>query len=221
MPRIMVVDDEPRICRFVSRALERDGHVVQWVGTGEQALRLADTEEFALVVLDLMLPQLSGIDVLRQMLERRPGQRVLVLSAIGDVAAKVECFASGAVDYLSKPFALAELVARVRIRAAEPARPPSRRWIRAGHVALDLHRRTADLDGRSVQLTQREFVLLSHLMRRADQVCGREELLTDVWGHAFDAASNVVDVYVRRLRTKLGADSIETIRNVGYSFVTG
>ncbi|GII66137.1 DNA-binding response regulator [Sphaerisporangium krabiense] len=221
MPRIMVVDDEPRICRFVSRALERDGHVVRTVGTGEQALLLADAEEFALVVLDLMLPRLGGVDVLRQMLARRPDQRVLVLSAIGDVAAKVECFAHGAVDYLAKPFALAELVARVRIRAAEPAPAAARRCIRAGQVALDPHRRTAELPGRSVQLTQREFVLLSHLMGRAGHVCGREELLTDVWGHAFDAASNVVDVYVRRLRAKLGADSIETIRNVGYSFVAG
>src|SRR5262245_30613498 len=109
MARILVVDDEPRICRFVSQVLERDGHAVSVAANGPDAIRLSGEEEYALVVLDLILPGLSGLDVLRAMLADRPGQRVLVLSAVGDVATKVECFRNGAVDYLAKPFAVAEL----------------------------------------------------------------------------------------------------------------
>ncbi|MFG1709710.1 response regulator transcription factor [Nonomuraea sp. M3C6] len=221
MPRILVVDDEPKICRFVSRALERDGHSVVTTGGGTDALQLAQEGEFALVVLDLMLPGMNGFDVLRRMLAHHPGQRVLVLSAVGDVSAKIECFASGAIDYLAKPFAVAELVARVRLRASDPSRPPSHRWLRVGAFSLDLDRRTVTLRGRVIHLPHREFALLSQLMRRAGEVCGRDELLANVWGFTFDTSSNVVDVYVRRLRTKLGADSIETVRNVGYSFVAG
>jgi two-component system OmpR family response regulator len=221
MPRILVVDDEPKICRFVSRALERDGHSVATTGVGTDALQLAREGGFALVVLDLMLPGMSGFDVLRLMLAHQPGQRVLVLSAFGDVSAKIECFASGAIDYLAKPFAVAELVARVRLRASEPSLSPTRRWLRVGAVSLDLDRRTVTVQGRVIHLPHREFALLSQLMRRAGEVCGRDELLANVWGFTFDTSSNVVDVYVRRLRTKLGADSIETVRHVGYSFVAG
>jgi two-component system copper resistance phosphate regulon response regulator CusR len=220
--RILVVDDEPRICRLVSRVLERDGHSVTVAATGPEAIRLAAEEDFALVVLDLILPGTSGLDVLRTLVAERPGQRVLMLSAIGDVATKVQCFTDGAVDYLAKPFAMAELVARVRVRASEP--PPTegfRRWLSVGRVVLDLQRRTATVDGRSVELSQREFVLLNHLMQRADQVCRREDLLADVWGYTFDTSSNVLDVYIRRLRTKLDPSWIETVRNVGYCFTSG
>jgi len=219
MARILVVDDEPRICRFVSRALEGDGHAVTTAETGPDAIRLAAEDEYALVVLDLILPGLSGLDVLRALLVRQPGQRVLMLSAVGDAATKVECFRNGAVDYLSKPFAVAELVARVRIRVSEPRPAVVRRWLSVGTVALDLQRRVATVDGRSIELSQREFVLLNHLMLRAGQVCRREDLLADVWGYTFNTSSNVLDVYIRRLRTKLDPDRIETVRNAGYCFV--
>ncbi|GIH10587.1 DNA-binding response regulator [Rhizocola hellebori] len=220
MVRILVVDDEPRICRFVSRALERDGHAVTVAGTGAEAIRLAAEEDYALVVLDLILPGLSGLDVLKAILAEQPGQRVLMLSAIGDVATKVECFRHGAVDYLAKPFAVAELVARVRIRAAEPPAVSFRRWLNAGPVSLDLQRRTATVDGRHIELSQREFVLLHHLMQRADRVCRREDLLAEVWGYTFDTSSNVLDVYIRRLRAKLDPNCIETVRNAGYCFTS-
>jgi len=220
MARILVVDDEPRICRLVSRVLERDGHSVAVAATGAEAIRLAAEEDFALVVLDLILPGTSGLDVLRTLLADRPGQRVLMLSAIGDVATKVQCFTDGAVDYLAKPFAMAELVARVRVRASEPPAMSFRRWLSVGSVVLDLQRRTATVDGRSIELSQREFVLLNHLMQRADQVCRREDLLADVWGYTFDTSSNVLDVYIRRLRTKLDPGWIETVRNVGYCFTS-
>jgi two-component system copper resistance phosphate regulon response regulator CusR len=219
MARILVVDDEPRICRFVSQALERNGHVVTVAGTGPDAIRLAADDEFALVVLDLILPGLSGLDVLRAILANQPGQRVLMLSAIGDVATKVECFQNGAVDYLAKPFAVAELVARVRVRVNEPQPAVVRRWLNVGSVALDLQRRMATVDGRTIELSQREFVLLNHLMQRAGQVCLREDLLAEVWGYTFNTSSNVLDVYIRRLRSKLDPNCIETVRNAGYSFI--
>jgi two-component system, OmpR family, response regulator len=145
---------------------------------------------------------------------------VLVLSAAGDVESKVRCLELGAADYLTKPFALAELVARVRtrLRRRESAAEPEP-VLSAGKLRLDLRRRTAELGGRAVALSAREFVLLSHLVRRAGQVCTREELLADVWGYTFDPGTNVVDVYVRRIRAKLGAGLVETVRNVGYALV--
>jgi len=219
MARILVVDDEPRICRFVARALERDGHVVTTAGTGPDAIRLAGEAAYALVVLDLILPGLGGLDVLRALLAGHPGQRVLMLSAIGDAATKVDCFQNGAVDYLAKPFAVAELVARVRIRVSEPRPPAARPWLHVGAIALDLHRRAATVGGRRIELSQREFVLLNHLMRRAGQVCRREELLADVWGYTFSTSSNVLEVYIRRLRAKLDPGRIETVRNAGYCLV--
>jgi DNA-binding response OmpR family regulator len=221
MARILVVDDEPGIRRFVSRALERDGHAVKTTGTGPDAIRLAADEDYALIVLDLILPDVSGLDVLRTLLASHPGQRVLMLSAIADAATKVECFQNGAVDYLAKPFAVAELVARVRVRVGEPQPAVIRRGLSVGPVALDLQRRIATVDGRSSELSQREFVLLNHLMLRAGQVCRREDLLAEVWGYTFNTSSNVLDVYIRRLRSKLDADRIETVRNAGYSFVAG
>lgn len=218
MARILVVDDEPRICRFVARALERDGHSVTAAATGVEALHLATAGDYALMVLDLVLPGLSGFEVLRLLRTQVPDQRVLVLSAVGDVAAKVECFENGATDYLAKPFAVAELVARVRLRASEPVAATLRRWLSVGGTSLDLHRHTATVHGRRVEFSQREFVLLSYLMLRAGQVCRREDLLADVWGHTFDTSSNVLEVYVRRLRAKLDSGRIETVRNVGYLF---
>ena len=221
MARILVVDDEPRICRFVSRALERDGHAVTVAGTGPEAVRHAADDDYALVILDLILPGLSGLDVLRAILANQPSQRVLMLSAIGDVATKVECFRNGAVDYMAKPFAVAELVARVRVRASEPRAAAVRRWLTVGDVSLDLQRRRATVDGRSTELSQREFFLLNHLMQRAGQVCRREQLLAEVWGYTFDTSSNVLDVYIRRLRAKLDPSCIETVRNAGYCFISG
>jgi len=221
MARILVVDDETRICRFVARILGRDGHTVTTAETGAEAIRLATEGDYALVVLDLILPGISGLDVLRALIANRPTQRVLMLSAIGDAATKVECFQNGAVDYLSKPFAMAELVARVRVRVSEALTPVARRWLTAGTVALDLHRRVATVDGRRIELSQREFVLLNHLMQRSGEVCRREDLLADVWGYTFNTSSNVLDVYIRRLRTKLAPDRIETVRNAGYCFVSG
>jgi DNA-binding response OmpR family regulator len=161
---------------------------------------------------------MDGVTVLRRLIEERPQQRVLVLSALSDVKEKVRCFELGASDYLSKPFALAELVARVRARLRQAGSGPEERHISVGEVTLDRLRRVADTGSGPVGLTERESALLEYLMTRRGDVCTRAQLLADVWGFGFDPGSNVVDVCVGRLRAKLGAHMVETVRNVGYRF---
>jgi len=214
--RVLVIDDEPKIADFVSRALSANGLVVDTATDGARGLELARSGRYDLVVLDLMMPGVSGMGVLRGTIEALPQQRVLVLSALSDVESKVRCLELGAADYLTKPFALAELVARVwaRLRLTTPA--SSDGLMRAGGLTLDPHRRTADSGGGPVSLSAREFLLLKQLAVKAGEVCSRAELLEEVWGCSFDPGTNVVDVYIRRLRAKLGAAVVETIRNVGY-----
>ncbi len=218
MARVLVVDDEPRIVSFVSRALSAEGFQVDGVHDGIRALEMASTGSYELIVLDLLLPHLDGMSVLQGLMETRPDQRVLVLSALSDVETKVRCLELGASDYLSKPFSLAELIARVRARLRQPSVGPHHRFLSGGPFTLDLSRRTVEMDGRRVTLSEREFLLLEHLMRQDGEVCSRQRLLADVWGYSFDPGSNVVDVCVKRLRSKLGGDVIETVRNVGYRF---
>ena len=218
MAHLLVVDDEPRIAAIVSRALGSQGHAVETARTGEDALLMAADRDFALVILDLLLPGIDGHGVLRELLARDSQARVLVLSAVGDVESRVQCLRGGAVDYLAKPFAVAELLARVDSRLAEAPAPTPARWLQVGTMRLDLQRRVLHDGDRSTALSQREFILLGHLMRRAGEVCTRDELLSDVWGFCFDPGSNVLEVYVGRLRAKIDRWHIETVRNVGYCF---
>ena len=218
MARVLVIDDEPRIANFVSRALSAEGFRVDAASDGIRGLELARTGRYELVVLDLLLPGRDGVSVLRDLMEARPEQRVLILSALSDVRSKVECLELGASDYLAKPFALAELVARIRARLRQPAAGPDERFLRRGGVMLDLVRRVADAGGGEVVLSEREFLMLRNLMMRAGDVCTRQRLLEEVWGYGFDPGSNVVDVCVGRVRAKLGPEVIETVRGVGYRF---
>jgi len=218
MTRVLVVDDEPRIVSFVARALTAEGFRVDGAQDGLRGLDLARTGRYELVVLDLLLPGMDGVTLLRRLIEERPQQRVLVLSALSDVKEKVRCLELGASDYLSKPFALAELVARVRARLRQASSGPEERHITVGEVTLDRLRRVADAGAGPIGLTERESALLEYLMTRRGDVCTRAQLLADVWGFGFDPGSNVVDVCVGRLRAKLGAHLVETVRNVGYRF---
>jgi len=217
MSRILVADDEPRIVSFVSRALAADGYMVDSAHDGRRALEMMMGETYDLTVLDLRLPVLHGVAVLKAALARNPEQRVLILSALADVESKVGCLELGALDYMTKPFALEELLARIRIRLRERPAEERERLVRSGDVSLDLVRREADVGHGPVALSTREFLLLRHLMRRAPRICAREELLSGVWGYSFDPGTNVVDVYVGRLRSKLGSHVVETVRNVGYA----
>ena len=218
MAEILVIDDEPELVRFVQRALEADGHRVSSALDGAEGLVEAISTVPDLVVLDLRMPGVDGRSVLASLRAVHPDVPVMVLSAEADVGARVELLEAGAVDFLAKPFAVRELLVRVRNRLSSAAADETTRRdvVRVGQMTLDVHARTFTLDGRTVSLSQREFLLLRHLMRRSDQVCSREELLSEVWGYSFDPATNVVDVCVARLRHKIHRDLIRTVRNVGY-----
>lgn len=220
MSRILVIDDEPGIVRFARRALEGDGHVVHGVTDALAGLRLAGTAHPDLVILDLLMPDISGFAVLSALLADRSDRRVMVVSAVGDVDARVRCLDLGAVDFLLKPFAVSELLARVRTRIGAPARqqaPAGKESVRVGGVTLDPRTRRLVAGGQQINLSHREYALAEYLLRRTGSVCTRSELLSEVWGFGFDPGSNVVDVTVARLRSKIRSLRIETVRNVGYA----
>jgi DNA-binding response OmpR family regulator len=210
--RILIVDDEPKIRSFVGRALAAAGYTPESAGSGAEALRSCGATRYDLVILDLVMPDLDGRQVLGKLLAARPDQAVIVLSCVADVAAKVDLLERGAQDYLTKPFSLAELLARVRLRLRGEV-------IRAGQVTLDVARLVADVGAGPVHLTRLEFLLLRELAEHAGHSVSKGELLATVWGYDFDPGSNVVDVCVRRLRSKLGFDLIKTVRGEGYQLV--
>jgi len=214
---ILVVEDEPRILAFVRRGLEAQGFTVDGATDGVTGLRRARERRYDVIVLDLLLPGLDGLAMLRELTRLSPELPVLILSARGDEKTKLRGFELGARDYVAKPFSLAELVARVRVQLrAVGAAERDDVVLRAGTLELDFARRRARVRDDSADLTDREFRLLHHLARHPGEVISREQLLAEVWGYHFDPHSNVVDVCIRRLRKKLGAASIETVRNVGY-----
>ena len=268
--RILIVDDEPKIRSFIGRALAAAGYATEFADSGAEGLRRALATRYDLVILDLVMPDLDGRQVLGRLLATRPDQAVIVLSCVADVAAKVDCLERGAQDYLTKPFSLAELLARVRVRlrgephshaetyargaavngtaepggaggdadsgggarARDPQVPdpgaqgaagsgahPHAEVLRAGDVTLDVGRLVADVGHGPVPLTRLEFLLLRELAEHVGQSVPKGKLLATVWGYDFDPGSNVVDVCVRRLRSKLGFDLIKTVRGEGYQLV--
>jgi DNA-binding response OmpR family regulator len=212
--RILVIDDEQGILNFVSRGLRAEGYAVDVASDGDAGLSAVMRRTYDLVILDLLLPGQGGIDVLRRVVRQSGGPPVIVLSALTDTASKVTSFELGAHDYLAKPFSFEELLARVRARLRDASSRPT--VLVAGSLKLDLiSRRIEGVFGR-VQLAEREFLLLRELMGSAGVTVAKEHLLAAVWGYRFDPGSNVVDVYVRRLRAKLGGDVIKTARGEGY-----
>lgn len=219
--RILVIEDEPRILGFLRLGLEAEGFAVDGVGDGASGLSRALDEPYELVVLDLQLPRLDGLRLLEELHRERPSLRVLILSARSDLPTKLRGFELGAIDFLSKPFSFDELVARVRVHLRKSHEDGSAvSTISAGALTLDLARRQAQVGERVVDLSDREFRLLYHLVSHHGEVVSRERLLSEVWGYSFDPGSNVVDVCIRRLRKKLGSPSpIETVRHAGYRLV--
>ena len=222
--QILVVEDEPSLARLLSRILTTAGYSVTEAATGTAALRSVRATDPDLILLDLILPDMRGESVLTELMSTRPDSRILVLSSVTQISTRVKVLDGGAVDFLAKPFANAELVARVRARIrtgegppVQPSWPPQH--VRGAGLELDVERREIIAGGRRIELTQREFVLLSYLLQRAPAVCSRAELMKGVWGTSFDGGTNVVDVYVKRLRWKLTSEKIETVRNVGYRLV--
>ena len=216
--RLLVVEDEARIASFLVRGLRAQGYAVEHVATGEEALAGARDPELDLMILDLGLPDIDGTEVLRRLRERGTRLPVLVLTARGEVGDRVESLDLGADDYLVKPFAFDELLARIRARLREQDAGPAT-VVSVGSVALDIPTRRVTADGRQFDLTAREFALLQVFLRRPGQVLTREQILSQVWELDWDPGSNVVDVYVGYLRKKVGEGRIETVRGVGYRFV--
>jgi DNA-binding response OmpR family regulator len=216
-PRILLVEDEPRIRDFITRALLTAGYEVAAARCGNEGLHMAQASDYDLVILDLIMPDIDGRIVLAEVLKERREQAVLVLSCLADVTTKVDCLELGAQDYLTKPFSLAELLARVRVRVRlrEEAHSGGE-VLRAGDLILDVGRLEANIGQGPVALTRLEFLLLRELMDYPGQSVGKGQLLASVWGYDFDPGSNVVDVCVRRLRSKLGFELIKTVRGEGY-----
>jgi DNA-binding response OmpR family regulator len=216
MRRVLVIEDEVRILSLLARALEAEALEVDGADNGADGLARALRGAYDLVVLDLLLPKLDGLSVLRELRRQRPDLPVVVLSARSDLPTKLRGFQLGANDYLAKPFAVDELLARVRVHLRSNGNGDER-VVEAGGVALDLARRQARLGSHETDLSDREFRLLHLLVTHAGEVVTRESILSTVWGCHFDPRSNVVDVCVRRLRKKLGQEApIETVRHAGY-----
>jgi DNA-binding response OmpR family regulator len=215
--RALVVEDEAKIAAFIRRGLEAEGFSVSVALDGAQALQVVRASEVDVVVLDLILPGMPGEEVLRRLREEGSTVPVIVLTAKDAVSDRVANLEAGADDYVVKPFSFAELVARIRARLRTPVRRGSV-LLSAGGVTLDVRKREARMGGRPVGLTSREFALLEAFLRHPGQVLSQPQLLDLVWGYDFEPGSNVVEVYVRRLRRKLGAGVIETVRGGGYRF---
>ena len=217
--KILVVEDEAAIADFLKRGLEAEGYAVTTAGDGAEGERLALAGGIDMVILDRMLPERDGMEVLAAIRRAKPALPVIVLTAKGEIADRVEGLDSGATDYLTKPFAFDELAARVRAHLRQPSGEAATA-LEASGIRLDLLARRAERDGLSVRLPEREAELLAHLMRHAGQVCTHQELLSSVWGYDHDPGTNIVQVYIGYLRRRLALPGspapIETVRSVGY-----
>ena len=217
MTHILIAEDEQRIASFIDKGLSANGFAVTTVADGRSAYEYVLTGNFDLMILDIGLPEMDGFEVLRRL--RAEGHRVpvIVLTARSSVRDTVAVLEGGADDYMAKPFRFEELLARVRLRLAPTVNAETADSVLScGGLHLDLRTRRALVGGQTVDLSAREFALAETFLRHAGQVLTREQLLSQVWGYDYDPGSNVVDVYVRYLRRKLGADRFVTLRGMGY-----
>ncbi len=217
--RILLIEDESGIAEFVEKALVAHGHQVDVCGDGLEGERIALTLDVDLVILDRMLPGREGVEVLRGIRAAKPDLPVIMLTALGEIQQKVDALDAGATDYVTKPFSLDELLARVRAHLRRPSQPEATRLEAAG-ITVDLLSREVERSGTPVRLSAKEFELLVHFIRHPNQVLSREQILSGVWGYDFDPQTNVVEVYVGYLRRKLALPGrplpLDTIRSVGY-----
>jgi DNA-binding response OmpR family regulator len=218
---ILIVEDETAIVRFLERGLNAHGHRVLIANNGEQGARLAVEEPVDVVLLDISLPRLDGREVLRRIRMRRPELPVLMLTARDDMPNRVGALDAGADDYLTKPFVFEELLARIRALTRRANQPRSAR-IEIDGVGIDLLSRRAWREDKAIDLSSREFALLEYFMRHPGHVLSRQQILSAIWDYDFDPGSNVVDVYVRHLRSKIDREGepslISTVRGAGYRF---
>jgi DNA-binding response OmpR family regulator len=222
--RILLVEDERGIADFVERALRAQGHAVEVAADGVEGGQRAVGSDLDLVILDVMLPGRSGLEILEEIRAVKPALPVIMLTARAEVADKVAGLDAGATDYMTKPFSVEELLARVRAHLRTPAQAETTRLSVAG-IELDMLRRAVSRDGSAVHLSATEFDLLAYFMRHPGQVLSREQILNGVWDYNHDPGTNIVEVYVGYLRRKLAlADRpvpIQTVRSAGYRLVDG
>jgi DNA-binding response OmpR family regulator len=215
----LIVEDEPRIASFVAKGLRAAGFATLIEPSGVAAVSLAVSEDIALILLDVGLPDIDGFEVLSRLRGQGVTTPVIMLTARSSVADTVAGLQSGADDYVAKPFSFEELLARIQVRLRPAAAADSTTVLSHRDLSLDLRTRRAGVAGDQIDLTAREFTLVEMFLRNPGQVLSREQLLSGAWGYDFDPGSNVVDVYVRYLRGKLGAERFETVRGMGYRLV--
>ena len=218
--RVLIAEDDSGAAEFVAKTLGERGHVVLCAASGEEAWRIGLAESFDVIVLDRMLPVLDGLEVLRRWRAEGLGTPVLLLTALGGIADRVAGLEAGADDYLVKPFAMAELLARLTALMRRPPINEATTRLEVGAITLDLLKREVHRDGREIHLQPREFALLEQLMRHAGKVVTRTMFLETIWGFHFDPQTNIVESHLSRLRSKLNegfeSNPIETLRGIGY-----
>ncbi len=219
--RILVIEDDPQTALYLRQGLEEGGYIVDWTADGRDGLFMAASERYDLIVADRMLPGTDGLSIIKMLRSQGIRTPILVLSALGQVDDRVRGLEAGADDYLVKPYAFSELIARVEalLRRGSASAPDT--VLRVGDLEMNLLARTVTRGGRAIELKPREFRLLEYLMRHADQVVTRTMLLEAVWDYHFDPQTNVIDVHISRLRQKIdkgfGNALLHTVRGAGYS----
>lgn len=217
--KLLVVEDDKTVGQYVKRGLEEQQYIADWVGDGAEALKVASAAPYDLIVLDLRLPGMPGIEVLRTLRDRGLTMPILVLTAQDSVEFKVDALRAGADDYVTKPFAFEELLARIEALSRRP-RALSSRSLRVADLELDLETRAVSRDGVAIELTPKEYAVLEYLMRHPGRVMSRTLITEYAWDYHFDPGTNVVDVVINRLRKKVDADFaqklVHTVRGVGY-----
>ena len=215
--RLLLIEDDARVANYVAGGLREAGHVVDHVADGRQGLFHVAGGEYDLVVLDRMLPNVDGLTILSTMRASGDQTPVLILSALGEVDERVKGLRAGGDDYLTKPFAMSELLARIDVLARRGAGPAEESRLSVGDLEMDLLAREVRQAGQPVELTTREFRILEYLLRNKGRVVTRTMLLEKVWDYSFDPQTNIIDQHVSRLRQKLKGQPIQTVRGVGYS----
>lgn len=218
MARILIADDEPRIAAFIAKGLTAAGYTASSVEDGIRALDYGSSGEFDLLILDIGMPRMDGFGVLSALRAMNCTVPVIVLTARDSLPDTLAALDGGADDYMSKPFRFEELLSRIRLRLRDAPATPAATAPASGDVSLDVDLRCANVGGQTVSLSAREFAMARVFVENAAKLLSREQLLSRVWGYDFDGSSNVVDVYVGYLRTKLGPEHFQSVRGAGYRF---
>lgn len=222
MKKVLIIEDEAKISRFLQLELEHEGYAPEIAEEGRNGYTMAQTGKYDIIILDLMLPNLSGIEICRRLRAEGINTPIIMLTAKDDVSDKVTGLDVGANDYMTKPFAIEELLARMRVALKNGDKVVSSPVIKAGRLTLDRDKYEVKFDDTPITLTKKEFELLSYLMVNKNIVLSREQIVESVWGYEYEAETNVTDVYIRYLRSKIdevfGTSYIRTVRGVGYQF---